>query len=77
MTENQTSTQPTLTNSQHNFKPVLKLKQVCEILGVSLSTGRRLLDKNAIEYFKVGAQVRITQVALTNYIEAQGVDAAE
>lgn len=50
------------------YPDVLNINQVCEILGISLKTGYRLIQENKIECLKVGRAYRIPKPFLLDYL---------
>jgi len=50
------------------YPDVLDMKQMCEILGISLKTGYGLIQENKIEYLKVGRAYRIPKLFLLSYL---------
>lgn len=50
------------------YPDVLDIKQMCEILDISLKTGYGLIKKNKIECLKVGREYRIPKPFLLNYL---------
>ena len=50
------------------YPDVLDMKQMCEILGISLKTGYGLIQENKIEYLKVGRAYRIPKPFLLSYL---------
>ena len=52
-----------------NYPDVLNIKQMCEILGISLKTGYTLIQENKIECLKVGRSYRIPKPFLLYYLK--------
>ena len=50
------------------YPDVLDMKQMCEILGISLKTGYGLIQENKIECLKVGRAYRIPKPFLLSYL---------
>lgn len=50
------------------YPDVLDMKQVCEILGISLKTGYALIQDNKIECLRVGRSYRIPKPFLLSYL---------
>jgi excisionase family DNA binding protein len=50
------------------YPDVLDMKQMCEILGISLKTGYGLIQENKIECLKVGRSYRIPKPFLLSYL---------
>ncbi len=50
------------------YPDVLDMKQMCEILGISLKTGYTLIQENKIECLKVGRSYRIPKPFLLSYL---------
>ncbi|HMM06925.1 MAG TPA: helix-turn-helix domain-containing protein [Clostridiales bacterium] len=50
------------------YPDVLDMKQVCEILGISLKTGYALVQENKIECLKVGRAYKIPKPFLLSYL---------
>lgn len=50
------------------YPDVLDIKQMCEILGISLKTGYGLIQENKIECLKVGRAYRIPKPFLLSYL---------
>ncbi|MDR3344945.1 MAG: helix-turn-helix domain-containing protein [Oscillospiraceae bacterium] len=50
------------------YPDVLDMKQMCEILGVSLKTGYTLIQENKIEYLRVGRAYKIPKPFLLSYL---------
>ena len=50
------------------YPDVLDMKQMCEILGISLKTGYGLIQENKIEYLKVGRAYKIPKPFLFSYL---------
>lgn len=50
------------------YPDVLDIKQMCEILCISLKTGYGLIQENKIECLKVGRAYRIPKPFLFNYL---------
>jgi excisionase family DNA binding protein len=50
--------------------PLLSRRQAAELLGVSKETVYRLVRSGELPAFRVGHQIRISQVAVENYIRA-------
>ena len=50
------------------YPNVLDIKQMCEILGISLKTGYGLIQENKIECLKVGRAYRIPKPFLLSYL---------
>lgn len=51
------------------YPDVLDIKQMCEILGISLKTGYGLIQGNKIECLKVGRAYRIPKPFLLSYLK--------
>lgn len=51
------------------YPDVLDMKQMCEILGISLKTGYSLIQDNQIECLKVGRAYRIPKPFLLSYLK--------
>ena len=50
------------------YPDVLDMKQMCEILGVSMKTGYALIQDNKIECLKVGRAYRIPKPFLLSFL---------
>ncbi len=50
------------------YPDVLDMKQMCEILGISLKTGYGLIQENKIACLKVGRSYRIPKPFLLSYL---------
>ena len=50
------------------YPDVLDIKQMCEILGISLKTGYGLIQENKIECLKVGRAYKIPKPFLLSYL---------
>ena len=50
------------------YPDVLDIKQMCEILGISLKTGYGLIQENKIECLKVGRAYKIPKPFLFSYL---------
>ncbi len=50
------------------YPDVLDMKQMCEILGISLKTGYGLIQENKIECLKVGRAYKIPKPFLFSYL---------
>lgn len=50
------------------YPDVLDMKQMCEILGISLKTGYALIQDNKIECLRVGRSYRIPKPFLLSYL---------
>lgn len=50
------------------YPDVLDIKQMCEILSISLKTGYGLIQENKIECLKVGRAYRIPKPFLLSYL---------
>lgn len=50
------------------YPDVLDMKQMCEILGISLKTGYGLIQENKIECIKVGRAYKIPKPFLLSYL---------
>jgi len=50
------------------YPDVLDMKQMCEILGISLKTGYGLIQENKIECLKVGRSYRVPKPFLLQYL---------
>lgn len=66
--ENQLSIEKAYRTFFAEYPDVLDLKQVCEILQISLKTGYGLIQDNKIEYLKVGRAYRIPKLFLLYYL---------
>ena len=51
---------------------VMTKQQVADLLGVTLKTISREIQRGRLECFHVGTRVRITKTALLRYVEEQG-----
>ncbi|MDD2212494.1 MAG: helix-turn-helix domain-containing protein [Clostridia bacterium] len=51
------------------YPDVLDIKQMCEILGISLKTGYGLIQENKIECLKVGRAYRTPKPFLLSYLK--------
>lgn len=51
------------------YPDVLDIKQMCEILGISLKTGYNLIQEHKIECIKVGRAYRIPKPFLLSYLK--------
>ena len=51
---------------------VMTKQQVANLLGVTLKTISREIQRGRLECFHVGTRVRITKAALLRYVEEQG-----
>ena len=62
-------------DTSQTVKPnhLLTKKDVAKILKVALITVNRLLDKNKIEYIRVGGVIRVSNEALEDYLESRTV----
>jgi excisionase family DNA binding protein len=54
-----------------DFGPLLDRHEAAEFLSVSTSTVYRLLRAGDLRAYRVGHQIRLTQVDLENYLRAQ------
>ncbi|MET8533604.1 excisionase family DNA-binding protein [Streptomyces sp. NPDC005065] len=52
---------------------LLTVDQVAELLGTTVRFPRRLIEEHRIEYVKVGKHVRISERAVSAFIEANTV----
>ncbi|MGY4915327.1 helix-turn-helix domain-containing protein [Streptomyces sp. 900116325] len=52
---------------------LLTVDQVAELLGTTVRFPRRLIEEHRIEYVKVGRHVRISERAVSAFIEANTV----
>lgn len=52
-----------------NYPPVLTVRDVAQILGVTQKTVRNLIKSGAITSFKVGRLIRIPKDKLIDYLE--------
>ena len=50
------------------YPDVLDMKQMCEILGISLKTGYTLIQENKVECLKVGRAYKIPKPFLLSYL---------
>ncbi len=50
---------------------VMTKQQVADLLGVTLKTISREIQRGRLECFHVGTRVRITKIALLKYVEEQ------
>ena len=53
-----------------NYKDVLLVKDLRKILGISKNKAYKLVNTNVIPSFKIDNQIRITKVALLNYLNS-------
>ena len=54
-----------------NEPDVMTKQQVADLLGVTLKTISREIQRGRLECFHVGTRVRITKIALLKYVEEQ------
>ena len=54
-----------------NEPDILTKQQVADLLGVTLKTIHREIQRGKLECFHVGTRVRITKIALLKYVEEQ------
>ena len=54
------------------YPDVLKIEQMCEVLGISKKTGYKLLQSNTITSMKVGRTYRIPKIHLIAYLRTSG-----
>jgi excisionase family DNA binding protein len=52
------------------YPDVLNINQMCEVFGISLNTGYKLLREKRISCLKVGRAYRIPKVQLIRYLNA-------
>jgi len=52
-----------------DYGPLLNRTEAAEFLGVSTSTVYRLLRRGDLRAYRVGHQIRITQIDIENYIK--------
>ena len=50
---------------------ILTFQNVCDILGISKNTLRKLMQENDLDYYKVGKQIRFRKEDLEEYISMQ------
>ena len=56
-------------NMLKNYPDVLKIKDMCEVLGgISTKTGYKLLRENKIEHLKVGRAYKVPKAHLLSYL---------
>ena len=56
-------------NMLKNYPDVLKIKDMCEVLGgISTKTGYKLLRENKIESIKVGPEYCITKISVVDFL---------
>ena len=55
-----------------NEPDILTKQQVADLLGVTLKTIHREIQRGRLECFHVSTRVRITKKALLKYVEEQG-----
>lgn len=53
-----------------NYKDVLLVKDLIKILCISKNKAYKLVNTNVIPSFKIDNQIRITKVALLNYLNS-------
>ena len=53
-----------------NYKDVLMVKDLIKILCISKNKAYKLVNTNVIPSFKIDNQIRITKVALLNYLNS-------
>ena len=53
-----------------NYKDVVGIKEMCEMLGISRPTARKLLDNNAIFFKQLGRKYLIAKKNIENYLFA-------
>lgn len=54
-----------------NKPDILTKQQAADLLGVTLKTIHREIQRGGLECFHVGTRVRITKIALLKYVEEQ------
>ena len=50
---------------------ILSFQNVCDILGISKNTLRKIIQANELDYFKIGKQIRFRKEDLEEYISHQ------
>ena len=56
-------------NMLKNYPDVLKIKDMCEVLGgISTKTGYKLLRENKIESIKIGREYCITKISVVDFL---------
>lgn len=56
-------------NMLKNHPDVLKIKDMCEVLGgISTKTGYKLIRENKIESIKVGREYCITKISVVDFL---------
>ena len=53
-----------------NYSDILEVKDICEILHISLKSAYRLIHNSEIPSIKIGRHYRISKRALENFINA-------
>lgn len=53
-----------------NYSDILEVKDICEILHISLKSAYRLIHNGEIPSIKIGRHYRISKRALGNFINA-------
>ncbi|MEL7566504.1 MAG: helix-turn-helix domain-containing protein [Dehalobacterium sp.] len=66
--ENQLSSEKAYKAFFTEYPDVLDLKQMCEILRISIKTGYVLIQNNKIRSLKIGRSYRIPKLFLLNYL---------
>lgn len=51
------------------YPDVMNIHELCEVLGISIKTGYRLLQNGNITYIKVGRTYRIPKVYVLQYLK--------
>jgi excisionase family DNA binding protein len=51
-----------------NYPDVLDIKQMCEVFGISVKTGYRMLRENKISCLKIGRTYRIPKTHIVHYL---------
>lgn len=55
-------------NMLKNYPDVLKIKDMCEVLGgISTKTGYKLLRENKIESIKVGREYCVSKISIVDF----------
>jgi len=55
-----------------NYPPVLNSSDLSQILGIAVPTVRQMLRLGQIPHFKIGAQYRISKIALLAWMDGGG-----
>lgn len=53
-----------------NYSDILEVKDLCEILHISLKSAYALLHSGQIQYLKIGRHYRIPKCALKEFIKS-------